>query len=157
MPSFDPNWPRWIKASLDKVVDANKGPYLIFHEGQNRPSPWPPKLMEFRIATVDIRETTKDFWRIEVEAQLICATALSTDFFAIDRMTGDACAILQRSVPVYKWGDGSGDDPTVQIGCLTWWKFTDGVNTPIHHFGQVDTTNKRLEATVAAKYYIEFP
>lgn len=113
--------------------------------------------MEFRIANIDVIEYSKGFWRLNLDAQIVSSTPVSKDLYSIDKMVGAASAILMNPIPIYKLGNGLVDDPSVQIGCLTWSSFGDGSNTIIRHYGQIDTTVKLLEATVSVKYYIEFP
>ncbi len=58
------------------------------------------------------------------------------------------------TVPVYKYGNGVGDDET-QIGCLDLYTDKPRDRIMVHDFGQVETDVKLQQATVEGQYKIE--
>lgn len=151
--SFDQNWPRWIKSSVFKFVsDANATGLKIFIEGTERKTSDLASYFELRMDGPWSQELSKDYWRLEVEVNVLCSAVLGKELYAIDRMMGEMTKILDAVIPVKKYGDDES-----QIGCLRLKTGDKYGSIESHYYGQIEPKIKLIQATVEARYWIELP
>jgi hypothetical protein len=154
MPS-DPNWPRWIFASVSKHFQDRRGTLTFYIEGQERDSPMPTDLLEFRMDGPYETEISKNYWDLYIEVSiLIQAMKDDKDYHRIHRYCG-LVAQAFTSIPVYKYGDGVDDDQTL-LGCLN---LVQNVGKheriQINHFGQIEKDTPLLQSSVEGHYRMD--
>jgi len=142
MMTFNSKWPRWVKASIYKHFDTNKGSLDLFVEGQERPDiqEW----AELRLNGPIFEEASKDVWSIVVDINVLIGTNLAKDIYLQDKAIGIVSSIFVTNLPVYEYGD-SGN----QFGCLI---LVDHIKTI--QYGQINPDTKLLYATVEGQYRI---
>jgi hypothetical protein len=158
LPDLDKNWERWIFASVFKFFKDQNAllttPYHVFIEGEkNRKTNQHSFYLELR-ADGPFFKPTPSFWRAEIEVNVLVSCNVDHELYRINRASGDVTKILSNTIPIYKLGNGSDDDPGTQIGCLR-LEDRDGVRA--NKFGQIEPKTPLLQATVEAKYWVHLP
>lgn len=161
MPAANPNWARWVFASvatyLKEVAEGAGIPVLVegldertdvFMQATDR--------AEVRISGPFSREPSHNYFRLEVDVNVLFYTRLeeSKNRYAILKIIGDFQEAMDSNIPVCKYGDEPGDDETERIGCLA---PRNGRNDSIRvlHFGQIDPTDRLKQSMVDARYVME--
>ncbi len=155
---FDPNWQRWIYASLatyfKTVCDDNDIP--IFIEGSPRTTDDLEDWVEIRILGPDWNSGTAIEWvadNIEVSA-LVMSKLNQTNNYRIHDNIGIIVDAFVAPIPVFKLGTGVGDDQS-QITCLqSKTKGRDQIK--VAPFGQVDPNTQLLRASVDGFFWGNF-
>lgn len=148
----NPNWPRWIFASVSKHFYDRRGTIAFYIEGQERTVPAPKDLLEFRLDGPYLTEVNKDYWRLYIEVSiLIQAIKDDTDYHRIHSHTG-LVAQAFTTIPVYKFGDGVDDDQT-QLGCLELVQnLGKRERIQINNFGQIEQTTPLIQSSVEGHF-----
>lgn len=141
----NPNWSRWVYSSLagDLYEAADTVPAII--EGVNDRTDefmQSPERAEIRVNGPIATELSRDYWRLDVVANVVI-TVQGGQPYRIQDIAGQFQAAMDQAIAVKKYGV----DET-HLGCLSPSKVT------ITHYGQVDRTNKVLQATVDCSYHI---
>ncbi len=155
--SVNPNWTRWIFASIAKnlkaVAAANNIPAIV--EGVD------DETDAFSGATdhVEIRIsgpfTTKmaSEYRIRMDINVILTSRFGgagKNRHVLLTNAGLFHEAMDKAILIYKYGNSAGDDGTL-LGCLT---LRPGKNDVVRvlHFGKVDPTDKIRQSVVDARY-----
>lgn len=155
--SYDKNWGRWITASMLKYLDDNKpSGAFVYYEGQPRKTNGYDAWYEVRIDGPTARELSKDYWRLEIEVNILCSCGVDRDLYHIDRMLGEMGALLSDAPGLFKLGDGPDDDQS-QLGCLTLNMRDSNEGIIPHKFGQIEPKTPLIQATIEAHYWINLP
>lgn len=157
----NPNWDRWIISSVVQDFDAwNKArstPYPKYVEGEERKTNREQSWLELRFDGPSKFQYSKDFWKLELEINVLCSAGVDLDLFHINKMVGDVSSWFKVAFCVYKYGDTVGvDDPSVFVGTLQQTKI-DRHNLLVRQYGQIEAKTKLNQATVAANYFIDIP
>lgn len=155
----DPNWPRWIRASISKhFVDGKGTNNYLFLEGQDRDTSLKADWAELRQMGPWMQEVSKDYWLFDMRINLFIACGIDqTDLYKMQRLQGIYAPLFVNTIPVLRLGTGPDDDQTL-MECLQL--------SPLRHeqiqilnFGQVNTTDHvtRMEqSAIQAKYRMYF-
>lgn len=153
--SFNPNWPRWIFASVskhfaDKMVTAS---LPLFIEGQWRDTSSLPDFVEMRVDGPRTMEVSKDCWLFKLEINCIVQSVMNdTSYHRIHQNVGEVAASYSRSIEVTKKGDGPLDDGS-HVGCLQLLHSRERRDSlEIHHFQQIDPDKQLMQASVEGHY-----
>jgi hypothetical protein len=125
----------------------------MFLEGTERDTNKFPDFYELRITGPDGEETSKDYWRLYVDINVLIQSDLRKNAYTVERMIGIMAAAFAEVIPVYQYGD----DAAIFVGCLKIEtdsaSFRDKLR--IRHYGVVDEKLKLQEASVSARFKIE--
>jgi len=158
--SFDPNWARWIRASLNtSFINSLKTTYSepgqIYIEGSTRQTNQFDKWIELRLTGLYMREES-GYWRFNVDYDVLVSCNISPDVYTIDRMAGDVAAAFLSSIPLLKLGTGMGDDGSA-LGCLNLDTQFIASGIRINQFGLVMPNLTVNQASVEGRYWIILP
>lgn len=161
----NPNWPRWIKASVAKylytnVASPNNLPFLV--EGVNERTQEfteAPDRAEGRVNGPFADEESHGYWRLDVDINVLVYSTMNgnqKNAYYLDTIAGWFLEKMATSIPIYRMGNiglaGSLDDGTL-LGCLS---PRSGKNDSIKvlHFGQIDRTIRTEECMVDGRYHM---
>lgn len=153
---MNPNWPRWIAASIHKHFKTEVPSTLpLYIEGQPHSENTVPDYAELRFDGPYCHEDARDQWVLDVEVNvLVCSIPDERDTHRIFKGVGIIAAAMKPIIKVYKFGDGPDDSASVLVGCL-FIKQNFNQTIFIAHFGQIDPKVSLLQSTVEAHYKIE--
>lgn len=138
------NWPQWIKASVAKQFNDNRGGITLFVEGQKRPATEDRERFELRLNGPDYKQTGPSAYTLDTVVNLlITSVSNETNIYRMDALKGIILAAFSSSIPVYKYGD----DDTL-LGCLQLKSQID-----IRDLGLRDTTLRQV--SISAFYSID--
>jgi hypothetical protein len=155
--SANPNWARWIFASiakhLDAVAVANSIPVVVegvddetdaFTEATDR--------VEIRISGPFTTQMSSEY-RIRMDVNVILTSRFdgqAKNRHAILTNAGLFHEAMDQAILIYKFGNGVDDDGSY-LGCLV---PRSGKNDTVRvlHFGKVDPTDKVKQSAVDARY-----
>jgi hypothetical protein len=159
--SANPNWARWIFASvatyLKRVARENNIPAMVeglderttaFMQAGDR--------AEIRVTGPSTREVGHNYYELQMDVNVLVSSrfdAPDKDRYSFARIAGIFHEALDGPIAVYKYGDDPGDDQTF-IGCLS---PSTGRNQAVRvlHFGQVDPTDGLRQSMVDARYRMD--
>lgn len=149
----DPNWTRWIAASLCKhfkdSLDSSGLP--LFVEGQLRRTDHLEDYAELRYTGPRFNELSRGYWQIDVDLDvLIVSKSKNTSIFDPEIDVGAVLAAFTEDIPVQKYGNKPGDDPDVQLGCLR--LNPEGGEIVVNNFGYPQDQVRLRQASVEATY-----
>ena len=142
----NPNWSRWVYASLAGHLHDAAGSLPTLVEGVD------DRTDEFMQATAraevratgpNVHELSKNFWRVGIAANVVLTVHVGSPY-RIQDLAGLFQAAMDQPIGVKKYGADE-----AHLGCLSPGKVT------ITHFGQTDSTNRILQATVDCSYTID--
>lgn len=147
---INPNWDRWIVASLSKFFESKKGSYAFYLDGQGKKEP--VDCFELRLIGPSWLEVsrTKNLGTIIVNILIKCIKN-SSDFHKIYRMSGLIQSGFGNCIPIKKYGDSDGDDSNTIIGYLELKRQGDK-DIVVEDFGQVAIDIPLLQTTVEGLY-----
>lgn len=142
------DWARWIFASTSKYFQeiADAYPIHFFIESTERQTNEESKWIEFRIDGPQITELSHNYFRLDVEINILWSINLDdTDFHEPYRIAG-ALAEAMTDICIYKYGD----DESL-LGTLT---LRQDANNPVrcNSFGQVRPDTQLIQGTVEGSY-----
>ena len=146
--AYDPNWPRWVQASVGKyfkdVATTISIPSLVegidertstFIESQNR--------IEIRVNGPFIHEMSQGYWHFETDVNLLIFSHMGgalPDAYLGTMTAGYLAQAASNLISIYKFGTGVDDDQSL-IGCLTLRRGPEE-SVKVFHFGEVDLVNR---------------
>lgn len=153
------NLPRWLFTSLvshfETVASNNSIPYFVEGVDERDDSKMQASHAEMRVTGPNIKEHSKDWYHVEVVANVLLTSFMDT--------TGNAYEIVQWSgvfqkemlepIPVYKNGTGAQDTGDL-IGCLR-PKGDRNYAVKLFHFGQVDMTDRVRQSELDCIYEMD--
>jgi hypothetical protein len=149
----DPNWPRWIAASLARHFDAELtlAGLPMYLEGQDRRTDRLTDYAEFRYTGPRITELSKDYWQLDVDVDVLVVSKTSdSNIYTPEAGVGVVLAAFTPDIPVFRYGKGPQDDPDDQLGCLRMVPQTGGVL--VTNFGPPKDQVRLRQASVEATY-----
>lgn len=151
----NPNWTRWIVASVVKylkdVADANNIPSLIEGVEERTTDVSQDNKAEIRVNGPFLTEVSKDYFKGTVGVNVHITYRIDEDVYGIHKWCGVFLEAMTGNIPILKLGE-AGEDQS-RIACLS----TDDSKDPIRvlYFGQVDKTDRVLQVVVDARYVVE--
>jgi hypothetical protein len=153
---YNPNWNRWLRASVIKHFATELAIFNPHVEGVKRTDMCKDDFCEIRMDGPYFAEISKNVYDVTVEVNILIQTAMtrSKNLYTHEIIGGAVCAAFV-TIPVFKLGQESGDDGT-QIGCL---QRMDQPQRPIkvNDFGQIEAATLLRQATVEGHYNIKLP
>jgi len=148
----NPNWARWIFASVSKHFDDRKGDYELFIEGQYRNVNPPKDFFELRMDGPYITEQNKGYFQVYVEINVLVQSHMDdTNYHRIHETTGYVSSIY-TGIKLYKFGNGPLDTQE-EFGCLRLLQNTQKRNRiEINQFGQIDPKVRLMQASIEGHY-----
>lgn len=152
--SANPNWPRWIFATVSKHFADALTP--LFIEGQHRDTRELKDFFEMRLDGPTLREVSKGYWILRIEINILVQSAMDDkNYHRIHQSVGNAAAAFDAVINVYKYGNNIQDDQSF-VGCLRLLQNRETRDyLEINHFGQIDKKTKLMQATVEGHYQME--
>jgi hypothetical protein len=152
---MDSNWPRWIKASVNRAFDQDirvASGLPLFIEGTDRRTEDLQTYAELRIDGPTITELSKGYWQFEITIDvLVNSKRNDEDIYTLERAVGNVLAAFKHSISVFKFGDGLNDNPTELLDCLILLpRAKDSII--VTNFGQTDIAVRLFQTTVEASY-----
>lgn len=158
----DPNWPRWIFASLATYLKqvATDNNLAVMVEGLDERSAEfmeATDRVEIRITGPFIRELSHNYWELQVDANVLLSSRFdgpdTKSRYTLVQATGLFQSAMDAAIAVYRYGANPGDDESL-VGCLSPLSGKrDAVR--VYHFGQINTTDGLRQSMVDAKYVME--
>ena len=160
--SANPNWARWIFASIAKnlsaVANTNSIPVIV--EGINDETDAfteETDHVEIRINGPYTKEMPGEY-HIQMDINVILTSRFDgaqKNRHVLLTNAGLFHAAMDQVIKVYKYGDSAGDDDSY-LGCLI---PRSGKNDTIRviHFGKVDSVDKIRQSVVDARYEMFLP
>jgi hypothetical protein len=119
---MNPNWTRWIHASLNDYVKTQLEKLNVFvhFEGQSREQLADKSdYVEFRWNGPEAREHSRGWWELDVNLNFVINSGTNRDdTYTHKVIVGKVQSILKNSINVFKLGDTESDDPNTLLGCL---------------------------------------
>ncbi len=138
------NWPRWIYASASKIFQAMADAYPVhlFLEGTKRRTDTQSNFIEFRMQGPRITEISNNFFRLDVEINILYSVTIGTDFHLPYKLAGKIVETM-GDICVYKWNDG---DAFLSVLTLK--------RQPVivSHFGQARADTEIVQGTIEGSY-----
>lgn len=153
----DPNWTRWIHASVAKslsTVAAAKGMAVLVEGVDIRDDDFQsaPDQLEIRVNGPFSRELSKNYHELVVGVNVLLKSQMggqSRNRFLHDTLLGHLHDAMDGPLAIYRYGTGPDDDDTL-LGCL---KLAPGKSyVRVYHFGQVDPSLLMQQGMVDAEY-----
>jgi len=153
--SVNPNWARWVFASVANHLKTVAGAPPAIVEGiEDRDEAFErsPDRCEIRITGPFTSEPSSGFYELEVFANVLVTSNLSHQKNGYDshKYLGLFHEAMDQVIPVYKFGAELGDDPLVFVGCLS-----PRGKVSVYHFGQLEKSTRIKQGLVDAKYMME--
>jgi len=100
------NWPRWILASTSYIFKtaADAFPIHMYLEGTKRRTDTRSTFIEFRLNGPRVTEVSSDYYKLEVEINVLFAVTVEDDFHLPQKVIGMLLETM-TDVCVYKYGD----------------------------------------------------
>ena len=159
--SANPNWARWIFASLatylKQVATVNEIEALI--EGVDDRTDAimsAPDHVEIAITGPFCREMSRNYYELRVGVRLLVQSRMDNppkNRYSPQRIAGIYHEAMDAVIAVYRYGDNSEDDQSL-LGCLSPAK---GRNDALRvfHFGQMTPTGRLRQSMVDCWYVME--
>ena len=148
--SVNPEWDRWIKASIDKYfLDTFDGVLVVHIEGLRKNVADKSEYIELRVDGPLYTEMSKDDYSIYIEINILVHCAMGKgDYHRIREMTGLVAAAMSQTIPLFKYGgDGSA------FGCISPVQSKrNRERVMVSHFGEIKPSSGEQQATVEAHY-----
>jgi hypothetical protein len=152
---MNPNWLRWIAASIGDHFDVSTPNLPMYVEGQHRDTSKLKDFFELRLVEQNSAEKTRGDWTITCDVNcLVHSTKDDKDNHRIYKSCGLIAAAF-TAIPVFKYGDGPDDDDSF-LGCLTLKQdLARKELVEVTHFGQVDKACEVVQSMIEGMYCIE--
>lgn len=145
------NWARWIKTSIVKYFDTNKGSYTLFVEGADRHTQDLQTWVEVRTDGPYIREVSKNYYKLTVEVNLLLSSIVNENIYTQDALCGYFQSLF-TCIPVFRYGpsDDIAND-NVQFGELVLFDHM-RESIKLNHFGIIRPDTNLIQSTVEGHY-----
>ena len=160
--TVNPNWTRWIFASLAtmmKAVASDNNISVLVEGLDERTTEFMDSTdrVEIRITGPFIRDlsVTTAYYELAVDMNALFVSRYETgkNNYKILQVIGAFQTAMDAPIPIYKYGDLPGDDETVCIGVME-PRNQKGEAVRVMHFGQADLTNRIKQSLVDARYLL---
>lgn len=149
-------WQRWIKASINKHFEDNKGPLPLYFEGDERTLQDDAEFYELRVTGPMLLQYQKGEFFADVQINvLVQAHPDDRDLYTIDNAIGYAARAFTNAICVYKFGnDHEFDEPTELLGALKLQRDVDE-EVAVNQFGIIKEDTRLTQATIEGHYRME--
>lgn len=152
---INPNWDRWVWASVTDFMDKNKGQYYLFVEGLSRVVDGKKAFIEFRANGPNVYENSNNNFDLNIVVNLCVQQSTDTyDAHAFMKIYGWAKSMIQPCIPIYKYGTELQDDQSLlgymELQCSSKVNFVKGLQ-----LGQVDPVMKLISGTIEGNYRMQ--
>lgn len=155
---MNPNWIRWIHASLityftEYFKDEERGRGLLFRiEGQDVAKREEQDWVEFRWDGPTSREVSKRYWYLDIEINVLVSSIVSRDdTYRHKKNVGLVEASFINSIPVLRYGDVQEVDDETLLGCLE-LRSDNREAIVTSYFGKIESDVVLEQSTVEAHY-----
>ena len=150
---INPNWPRWITASLSNYfaeVATTLNIPLIVDGIDERESTKLGDHVELRINGPFAREPSKGYFILEVGVNLLITDIMGNteNPYKLTTLAGGFQAAVSKPILLHKYGPEPEDDQTY-FGCLLY------KSIKTFQYGQVSANDRVRQAAVDAQLYLE--
>lgn len=153
------DWARWLRASVfhhlkdTLVADALISESNIHIESGPKKLGAEPYSIELRVDGPEFEGQTANVWRAHLEANGLITVKINDDGnrYLIDTLAGLVSNAMSLRIPVLKLGGLAQDDES-HVTCL-FQKHGGRERIDVAHFGQVNPTDRIVQATVEAHYH----
>lgn len=153
---MNPDWTRWIHASLCTYVKAQLEALQVVVHFENQDRADIAKLKdaaEFRWNGPEAREYSRGWWELEVHLNFVAiSTTNRKDTYAHKVLVGKIQSILRNSISIFKFGTGVNDDQSL-FGCLQ-LRINGRDSIMTNYFGRIVDPTEIEESTVEATYFM---
>lgn len=146
---MNPLWIHWIVSSINKHFYSYKGIYPMFFEGQHRDNN-PETLFETRYDGPYFTEQSKDFWKIEVDINILIKSIVKNDLYLNQKMQMQIIPAFTSGLNIYRYND----DDSLFI-CLRPETRRGGRMYDINNYGLIEPNIDIIQSTIRAKYSAE--
>lgn len=161
MSSPNPNWPRWIRASINdyfaEVAEDVSIPILVEGIDDTEAEKIQAEYhVELRVFGPSTQKRPGDF-HLRVGINLLFTALVGgkqQNAYDIIQHIAEFQVAMQEPIPVYKHGLGVGDDSEVHIGCLALVSDRNEA-VELYDFGQVGKEERVRQLMLDARYYID--
>lgn len=153
---MNPNFDRWIFASISTYFKENKPPEIPMRiEGKAFDDT--SDYIDFRMTGPIWQRISKSVWQADMSVNILVnlSATTSTDAHKIYRITGALTEKFGVCIGIYRYGPTTGVDDQARFS--TAYPIKNG-NTLIEtiHYGQVNNQTRIVQATVEGYYRIRF-
>lgn len=160
MADINPNWPRWIAASLavyyKAVADALSLNLLVEGVDERKSEMMGSDRAELRVNGPMIRHLSAGYFRLDVDSNILLTDLMegeAENTYNLMNWAGAFQQAAEKTIPVYRYGpDTGGVDDSSLVGCLTIRGRKEGPS--LFHFGQVSTDDRVRQAAVDTQHWM---
>ena len=160
MADINPNWPRWIAASLavyyKVVADALSIPLLVEGIDERESGKMEKDRAELRINGPFIKQPSNGYFQLNVDSNILLTDLMGGEeenSYNLMNWAGAFQQAAEKAIPVYRYGpDTAGVDDSSLVGCLTVRGRKEGPD--VFHFGQVSTDSRVRQAAVDTQHWM---
>lgn len=153
--NINPNWQRWITASVNKHFNTAKGDYTLYIEGDERVTSDEGVFAELRSDGPFFKRPCKGLVYMDVEINVLIQAVMDpTDLYVGPKIAGYFAAIFTNIIRVYKYGNGNDDDDTL-LGCLRQRDDRNHNSLDIGNFGIIRQDTRITQMTIEGHYRLE--
>lgn len=152
VPSDRKHWPRWSLISFYKAIQAVKGVYPLYYEGDERTTRLDQNFAEVRLDGPDIDQPSRNQFFLNCTLNVLISHKMSpSDLYLPEKVLGQFEDGFTDTVSVYRYGNGPDDDQSF-LGCYV---LQDPIET--NKFGIIDKDYRVVQVTLEAEYrmYLE--
>lgn len=158
---MNPRWNIWVHSSVNKYLKttaSDNGDIPIILEGvDDRTEDYMAETdrVEARITGPHVRQMSRNYFLLLVEINVLVTNdygGVGDNRFEQNRIVGVFQDALEARIPIYKFGTTAEDDSSL-LGCLS-PELGDNDLIQAFHFGQVNATDRKKQAVVDGKYYM---
>lgn len=145
--AVNPDWQRWIWASVCKHFNDNKGSLNLFVEGQERHTREKSSWIELRMDGPQYHEMSIDYFRIYIEINVLIQACLpQRNFYSPDVETGQVVALFPGMIPIYKLPASD------LLGCMQLMTSYKKEGIQVFRLGQIEPRTQLIHNVVEAHY-----
>lgn len=160
----DPNWDRWVWATMTKEFRKNFSPPTftlmdvdLFVEGTGREKPDDAQLLEFRMDGPQQRKPSKNKFILEFEINILVRSLMEHgNFHKMRSLLGAVRRWLAQDHCIFRYGSGIVDDDTL-LGTLVLQNRSPLDQVRTNYFGQISSEYRIEEATVEGSFKMYLP
>jgi hypothetical protein len=146
-PNDREHWPRWTKIAFFRAIDAVKGPYKVYLEGDERTTRLDTNFSEVRLDGPDIYQPAAGCFVLScILNVLMNCKEDSNDLYSPDRITGQFSNGFTDCISVHRRGNGPDDDQSFVGQYILKSTITQ------NQFGLVDENLRVIQTTLEATY-----
>jgi len=154
---INPNWLRWVHASICTHFDTYKTIYPLYIEGDERTTGDNAEFAELRVDGPLIKIPQKGLFYLDYDINILIQSHMDPNsLYKMYDAMGTFLKAMILNIQVYKYGDGPLDDQSF-IGCLRYIQSdrSAGRGIEINTFGIIRQDTRITQATVESHFCLE--